>query len=213
MSASGENEHDYRPSELSGLISRMCDGEITPDEHARLTAMLRESALARRQYCEFFKLHGELTWSFGQQASQPSDSGAPKTPASPVLGFLGGVVDYVSHSRTLMFWMICTGLFTFFAAHFGSVLLGRFWAQNAQVAKLDGAAKDVRPADRDANHSEIPVGAMVARLTNAIDCEWQRPAGAVGSNRLGPFMPGRARRWFSGRAKVGTGGRFGGTYL
>ena len=105
----------------------------------------------------------------------PSHDKSAPSPQSPVLGFLGGVVDYVSHSRMLMFWLMFSALATFFTAHFGVLLLGRFWAENAQVAHNQGAIGG--PANGAAKHRDAPgmetgPRKIVARLTDAIDCQW-----------------------------------------
>jgi len=112
---------------------------------------------------------------------------APAPPVkSPVLGFLGGVVDYVSHSRMLMFWLMFAVLGTVFIAHFGSLMLSRFWAQrNEQIAQNGGGAGQ-RPGG-PAERPEVPAGKIVARLTDAIDCKWKLSEGERPSPQPSPI--------------------------
>ena len=118
----------------------------------------------------------------------PAKQAASATPAakSPVLGFLGGVVDYVSHSRTLMFWLIGGTLGLYFAVQLGSLLVSRFWAQNApQLADQRGAGTEERGDDviDPAGLGGAPGAKIVARLTNAIDCRWHLSRHG-GTNRI-----------------------------
>ncbi len=107
-------------------------------------------------------------------------------PTSPVLGFLGGVIDYVSHSRLLMLWLIVGALTLYGAAHIGRLLVSRFGAQeNVQVANQDGVGK---PHEGVAAPEARPVQA-VARLTSAIDCTWGPVAGAGGAGREATKLP------------------------
>ncbi len=108
----------------------------------------------------------------------------PPASKSPVLGFLSGVVDYVSNSPKLMFWLICTGFVAYFSIHFGTLLIERFWGQNAPMAAVGGTprvAADDQPA-------LIP-GRMVARLTKAIDCNWRLAPRGQNANGRTDFKP------------------------
>ncbi len=98
-------------------------------------------------------------------------------PKSPVLGFLGGVVDYVSQSRSVLFWLIFGSLGLYFAAQLGSLMLSRFWAQNAaQLADEHGVriGTEKKPAEEPSTPDDND-GQVVAWLTRAVDCKW-RPA-------------------------------------
>ncbi len=110
---------------------------------------------------------------------------APPTPTtkSPVLGFLGGLIDYVSHSRMLMFWLMFAGLAMYFTVHYGLVLLSRFSAeQNVQVAH-DGN-EGQRQLNGTTDLPAAPLRKTVARLTKAIDCHWTFPRTSDGTTRL-----------------------------
>ncbi len=104
--------------------------------------------------------------------------------SSPVLGFLGGVVSYISHSRTLMFSLMFAGLGIYFIAQYGTVLLGRFWAQNAQVADVRGGASDGKRKVKDDGPIDpnVPAGKIVARLTNVVDSKWEFPRAGQGES-------------------------------
>ena len=96
---------------------------------------------------------------------------------SPVLGFLGGVVDYVSHSRRLMLLLVAAMLGGWFVFQIGSVLLGRWWAGHAQMA---GQEND-HPvgAGRKPSNGGLAIGAgqnhgnAVAWLSGSVGSRWQ----------------------------------------
>jgi hypothetical protein len=97
----------------------------------------------------------------------------PQPPASPVLGFLGEVVAYVARSRTLMFWLIAATICGWFVFQAGSVIIGRFRTDHSELANQAGPGP-ARIAE-EANPIDVHSGKIVARLTNAIDCEWLFP--------------------------------------
>ena len=69
-----------------------------------------------------------------------------------------------------MFWLMAAALGLYFAVQLGSLIVSRFWAQNAvQLADDRGAGTEKRGQGRE--HPEI-AGKIVARLTNAVDCQW-----------------------------------------
>jgi hypothetical protein len=113
--------------------------------------------------------------------SETAESAAPVK--SPVLGFLGGVMDYISHSRMVMLWLIGGSLVLYFAVQWGSLMFSRLWEQNAaQVAGKGGAGveKHGQPGDRPGLATD---GKIVARLSNAVDCQWKFSR-ADGTNRI-----------------------------
>ncbi|NLE37447.1 MAG: FecR domain-containing protein [Pirellulaceae bacterium] len=57
------NESERPSPELRRLVSLACDGELSPEEHALLQAILLTDASARAFYRECMLLHGELAWS------------------------------------------------------------------------------------------------------------------------------------------------------
>ncbi len=103
-------------------------------------------------------------------ASDPSAHG-PQPPASPVLGFLGGVMDYVARSRTLMFWLIAATICGWFVFQAASVIIGRFRSDQGEVADRTVPAP-ARVASDEPAPIDVRSGKIVARLTNAIDCDW-----------------------------------------
>ncbi len=127
----------------------------------------------------------------GEGRGEGSVAKPPPTPVapaqSPVLGFLGGVIDYVSHSRTLMFWLIFGSLGMYFGVQFGSLILSRFWAQSAEVADNGDGANGTHGGNPDnENAASGFAGKGVARLTNAIDCQWQVPRSRPQAPGSGP---------------------------
>jgi len=71
---------------LEQLLSLVIDGESTPADHAALTALLRESAVAREYFVDYMQHHAIMTWehtrpavfdpSCKQPAPQPADADA-----------------------------------------------------------------------------------------------------------------------------------------
>jgi hypothetical protein len=49
-------------SELGNLAAILCEGQITPEEAARLEGLARSSPEARRYLLHYLQLHGELYW-------------------------------------------------------------------------------------------------------------------------------------------------------
>ncbi len=120
---------EERMLELQELIEACVGDSATPEQIAQLDRWLSEDA-AGPQFLRAIHPTAVRTEKVGL-VSAPQAQPAK----SPVLGFLGGVVDYVGNSRMLMFWLMFAALGIYFAAHYGVVLLNRFWAQqNAQLA-------------------------------------------------------------------------------
>ena len=139
---------------------------------AQLAAQLANSGAPFPHFEELLK---QLEASPANAPAPPADRPAPletpagqPPPASPVLGFLGGVVDYVSGSRRLMLGLLVGVLTVYGVVRVGGLLVKRFSGQD-QVASKDGA--DANPHEGVAAPAIHPVQA-VARLTSAIDCKW-----------------------------------------
>ncbi len=204
-------------AELHWLTAASLSGELTAAQASRLEELLGDTS-AQRLYLELvFETHTLLTWAdFPRMGSpqHPTLEGAPvpptstvKPPASPVLGFLGGVMDYISHSRRLMFWLICGTLGLYFAVQLGSLILGRFWAQNAPLVADNGGAGTEKRGPADGLLAPGDAGAtIVARLTGAVDCQWQFAAGAGASAPAVPlgteFCKGQKLRLSTGLAEL-----------
>ena len=185
--------------EFETLMRRLLDSRLDAAEQTRLNALLAESPAAMDAYLQLMRLDtllryrnappgaaspavltGEASVSassplMGESRGEGLPSAKPASPTkSPVLGFLGGVIDYVSHSRTLMFWLIGGSLGLYFAVQLGSLLVSRFWAQNAaQLADDRGAGTEKHGHRGNQPGLGAATGAkIVARLTNAVDCQW-----------------------------------------
>ncbi len=180
---------------LPELMSAAIDGELDVASAEQLDKILDENPEALAIYVDLMTVHAALRWRAGADliekigAAGDADAKDEKPPAaspavkSPVLGFLGGVMDYASHSRTLMFWLVAGALGLYFAVQLGSLLVSRFWAQNAvQVAddRGDGTANRGQPSDHPGLSAD---GKIVARLTNAVDCRWTF-SHAAGTNHI-----------------------------
>jgi hypothetical protein len=176
-------------AEIARLTASLSDGSITESEIASLDRLLVDDPEAQAYYRQYVSLNVALEWMFVDKAfrlTPAADSAVGARQKSPVLGFLGGVVDYVSHSRTLMFWLLCGVFGLYFAVQLGSLLVSRFWAQNAaQVAEDRGAGIEKHGQFVDHPGSGTTGGKVVARLTNAVDCQW-KAAGQDSSVGLSP---------------------------
>jgi len=161
-------------AELRRLISLVCDGELSPEEHARLEEILSQDASARAFYRECLALHGELAWSEvarrgASPLETPSAPAVPTTaPRNPILGFLEAGFQQATHflSRppvlTLLLTIGLPGiLMLLLLVHIGS-----------QPAPENHIA--LQPEER----AEVPVS--VAQVTQMHQCLWDE-AVSVGS--------------------------------
>ncbi len=62
-----------KQSELAGLLSRLCDGEIAPGDWERLEALLLDDSAAQELYRRFVALDVELAW---RGAGRPAPRGS-----------------------------------------------------------------------------------------------------------------------------------------
>jgi hypothetical protein len=56
------SDHYYSWRELGNLAAALCEGQITPDEAARLEQIAQSSPEAKRYLLDYLHLHGELYW-------------------------------------------------------------------------------------------------------------------------------------------------------
>jgi hypothetical protein len=193
--------------EFESLMKRLLDDRPSLADLQQLELLLAENPDALDAYARLIVLD---TISRECLGPKPSDSAGPIAAAcsaerrqdqlsddltnsadakvddrvkSPVLGFLGGVIDYASHSRMFMLWLIAGLLGLYFVFQLGSLLVSRFWAQNAaQLADDRGAG-----AEKHGSGSEqpgVPSGKVVATLTDAVDCQWE-----AADSRVSPRPP------------------------
>jgi hypothetical protein len=166
---------------------------LRADEVAALSLALRSDPVLRHDFIELLNLDaaladlahggeqddsgaiGELTARDLAGDGLPDDvrlASSSVKPQSPVLGLLGGAMNYISHSRTLMFWLVFGALGLYFVGHFGVLLIGRYLAQNAPEVAHDGGAGTEKHGPAN-GHSDATSGKIVAQLTDAVDCQWQ----------------------------------------
>src|SRR4051794_7774770 len=69
--------------ELPRLLAALCDGDLPPEQHARLEQLLATSPEHRRQYLEYVDLHARLLSHTlpGTGAAPPSAEGRAASPA------------------------------------------------------------------------------------------------------------------------------------
>ena len=53
---------DHKNEELSRLTSQMLDGVICEEDHKRLSALLSESVINRKEYLELIRIESLLHW-------------------------------------------------------------------------------------------------------------------------------------------------------
>jgi hypothetical protein len=63
--------------ELGHLLAALCDGELMPDEAARLERLVAGSDDARRYFLQYVQLNGELCWAFTSSVALPHEPGLP----------------------------------------------------------------------------------------------------------------------------------------
>src|ERR1700736_307392 len=102
--------------ELEQILSEFCDGAASAEQIDQLEELLRRDCECRAFYLRYVDLHARLLQhpSYGSRlADENFEENGPsrkrpfvaEKPASPVLGFLGGVISQVSQSRMLMVWL------------------------------------------------------------------------------------------------------------
>ncbi len=197
------------------LVSRYLDGQIAPAEAFQLNEQLRCTKARREAFVRFClqgKFLAEVLAPQGESIGAESTLAAadldkagksslariapvaatqnPAAPVvkSPVLGFLGDVIGYVSNPRTVRFWLICAALVTYFTVQIGSVIISHFQAKNAQLAG-GGAGSAARQPSVSSDRPDDSDPTTVARISSAVDCSWQIGAGGTvqvgGTSRTG----------------------------
>ena len=61
-------------SELAGLVDMFCEGDLAPQQAARLEALVADSSEARQYLLDCFQVHCELAWDLGRESE---DLGQP----------------------------------------------------------------------------------------------------------------------------------------
>lgn len=101
-----------KSEQLEALVAVLCEGEITPDEAARLEELACESGPARRYLLDYVQLHGELYWQYaaaareaapepGAEQAQPVARAAPSLAARLVRAPLGWLAHATAASLVL----------------------------------------------------------------------------------------------------------------
>jgi len=72
--------------ELAELVDRFCEGDIAPEQAARLEDLVAKSDEARQYLSDCYQVHCELSWEFGRQnedSSEPQPSSLVSLPSVP----------------------------------------------------------------------------------------------------------------------------------
>jgi hypothetical protein len=178
-------------SELQRLLSALCDGQLTPEQHDRLEELLAGDAECRRQYLEYVDVHARLLGHphlGGGRAPRPTEEQPVPSPESPLPGpparrptesrpaFRGRLWRPVPHA--VRYVLVAAGTLA------ASLLIQIFWwnPQAPATNPIRGPARKV---------SKPPAPAYVATLTQTKDCIWE---GDGKSRRVGSrLVPGELR--------------------
>ena len=175
------------PSRVLQLINAVCDEVATEQEIDELDRLLRADKRSLQAYKRYCQLHFEMNFvgSIQQMANRAAATiartGEPKpdriaspvlppvAPAkthpakSPVLGFLGGAIDYVNQSRMLMFWIVAAAVGGWFVFQIGSLVVDRAGPRCAKNCRRVGQAGCSRQhrADRARSKHVSSAGRLV----------------------------------------------------
>ncbi len=200
-------------SELEKILSEFCDGAASSEQIDHLEELMRHDSECRAFYLRYVDLHARLLQhpSYGSRLSDENfdENGSSRKhplvaekPASPVLGFLGGVISQVSQSRMLMVWLTVAIVGGYFTVRFSRSPWGRDKAPDAQVVAGGGQV-----AEGGNGGSRNPAGKIVARLTKTVNCQWRLSAALAAGTELPEGLPlnltaGLAEITFDSGAKV-----------
>jgi hypothetical protein len=70
-------------SELAGLVDMFCEGDLAPQQAARLEALVADSSEARQYLLDCFQVHCELAWDLGRESEDLGQPTPPDTVPSP----------------------------------------------------------------------------------------------------------------------------------
>ncbi|MGV3755083.1 MAG: DNRLRE domain-containing protein [Verrucomicrobiota bacterium] len=145
-----------QPEELHELCERLVEGQLTPEESARLEALVRESGAARRYVAEHLQLHAGLHWESGRIGQQT----LPEQLAASLAGLEAGTDGKVTPLPSP--WASRTG----------------WLALAASIAVLaTGIGLGISFAKRDKPvASAIVAPPVVATLTQTRGCRWESSA-------------------------------------
>jgi ferric-dicitrate binding protein FerR (iron transport regulator) len=157
--------------ELEGLISVLCDGQLSEEEHARLESLLNDYPEARRIYLEYMDVHASL-------AINPERTGKPAAPAAepdaavatPSSGFLNWGRRNISQAFLVLGTLAA------------SLLIQFFWTSYANHTAQKEQPEIALPARKDT---------YVATLVRGVNCVWEMPREPVGNGAR--LLPGILR--------------------
>ncbi|HZZ77421.1 MAG TPA: hypothetical protein VFE62_02820 [Gemmataceae bacterium] len=156
-------------AELLSLLSSLCDGQITQEEHARLESLLNSTAECRRVYLEYMQIHATLLIDPQILTKAPirkPDTAEVATPA-PRANWL-----HWGRRNLGQAWLVLATL----AA---SLLVQFFWfPPTSPLPEQEPALREVVSA---------PKKTYVATLIRSVNCVWEAPREPVGNGaRLAP---------------------------
>jgi len=154
-------------TELAELVDRFCEGDIAPEQAARLEALVATSDEAKQYLADCFQIHCELTWEFGRR-SEDSALPPPNNP-DPVVNIAGPAVPSPKRKRLPGWALAAMAVALLVTVALG---LGAFFRSGSHpaaphrqsVAHVHHATDDVRWSDvaAPAIDAPLPAGSKLA---------------------------------------------------
>jgi len=149
--------------ELGVLAAALCDGEITPEQAARLEALAGRSEAARRFFLNYTRLHAELYWetAFSADAAllMPPTARPTARPRPQFMGLSRRPVARALQSR-------------------------RLWAGLAVAATLLVGVTFRSLLPKSAPVASLARPAAVAEVVGSVDAAWADPSALTASSQL-----------------------------
>ncbi len=162
--------------EFRGLLGRLADGTMTPQEIGRLNELLAADARAQQMFADYAMLDAclEMVWT-SDERRLPETSEAAEPVAAPLPMIIEGISDLQSPLPT----RYPGGSFLYsYAAAVLIVGLGLLigWAYQVSTPRSDGrggAEAKLQPAPTEVHPRSEMVS--VGRITDMVECHWADP--------------------------------------
>jgi hypothetical protein len=174
------------------LFEAHCIGDISDDHAARLAALLRDDAAARKLYLQYMDLNAALAWGQTSPAALGEGSAAASTPAHRTAR--SGRPRLVDRCRSIAVYLVHTP--SQIALSVAAVCIIVLLTALAMVPRPEW-----RPGDfTQMEGSSIPGRVVAARITATSDCQWDDAGLPVG---FGSWLyKGQRVRLLSGIAQI-----------
>ncbi len=160
---------DADSSELTELLSRLCDGEIAQTDWERLEALLLDDPAAQELYRRYMALDVELAWrAAGRPAASRFDP--------PIAAALPAILEVSAplHAPASTFYPFGSFVFSYAAAVVivgVGLLIG--WVYQVSIPRPDQRESiQVTQHSRTAGLHSEPKPVFVGRVTDMVECQW-----------------------------------------